>query len=62
MSVQQSYNINPLVGFPGLIAEPNSPQRVERGVINIPSGAVTPIAAARRFGVLQHRRQRLAGA
>ena len=39
MVIQRSYSINPPVGFPGTIAEPNSPTRVERGRINIPSGA-----------------------
>ena len=35
MVVQRSYSINPPVGFPGTIAEPNSPTRVERGVLHI---------------------------
>ena len=39
MVIQRSYSINPPVGFPGQIAEPNSPMRIERGRLNIPSGA-----------------------
>ena len=39
MSVQQSYSINPPVGFPGQIAEPNSPTRVERGTLQVPASA-----------------------
>ena len=35
MPVQITYQINPEVGFPGMLAEPNSPHRVERGVLNI---------------------------
>ena len=38
-SLQQNYEINPPVGFPGQIAEPNSPYRVEAGVLYVPSGA-----------------------
>ena len=37
MSVQQSYSINPAVGFPGEIAEPSSPHRVEYGVLHVAS-------------------------
>ena len=39
MTLQQSYNINPEVGFPGEIAEPNSPHRIEAGRLTVPSGA-----------------------
>ena len=35
MSLQRTYQINPDVGFPGQIAEPNSPHRIEAGRINI---------------------------
>ena len=31
MVIQRSYSINPPIGFPGQIAEPNSPMRVEAG-------------------------------
>lgn len=36
-SVQQNYSINPERGFPGMIAEPNSPTRIEQGVLNVQS-------------------------
>ena len=39
MVVQNNYSINPPVGFPGQIAEPNSPKRIERGVLHIESSA-----------------------
>ena len=39
MVVQNSYSINPPIGFPGTIAEPNSPTRVEEGVLHVDSGA-----------------------
>ena len=40
MVIQRSYSINPDRGFPGQIAEPNSPMRIEAGVMHIESGAV----------------------
>ena len=39
MVIQNSYSINPPVGFPGTIAEPNSPTRIEIGTLYVPSGA-----------------------
>ena len=39
MVIQDSYSINPDRGFPGTIAEPNSPTRVERGVLHVDTGA-----------------------
>jgi hypothetical protein len=39
MVIQRSYSINPPVGFPGTIAEPNSPTRVEVGTLTVPTGA-----------------------
>ena len=39
VSVQQNYRINPSDGFPGVIAEPNSPHRIEAGILNVPTGA-----------------------
>ena len=39
MVIQRSYSINPDRGYPGMIAEPNSPMRIERGVLNIPAAA-----------------------
>ena len=39
MAVQSSYAVNPDVGFLGSLAEPNSPHRVEAGVLHVPSGA-----------------------
>ena len=44
MVVQNSYAINPPVGFPGQIAEPNSPTRIEQGYLYLDSG--DPRAAA----------------
>ena len=41
-SVQQSYSINPEVGFAGQIAEPNSPMRIEQGVLHVPAAGTTP--------------------
>jgi hypothetical protein len=38
MVIQRSYSINPPVGFPGTIAEPNSPMRIEIGTLYIDSG------------------------
>ena len=32
-SIQQTYQINPAIGFPGELAEPNSPMRVEQGTL-----------------------------
>ena len=37
--VQQSYDVNPDLGFAGALAEPNSPHRVEAGYLNVPTGA-----------------------
>ena len=37
--VQQSYNVNPDLGFAGSLAEPNSPHRVEAGILYVPSAA-----------------------
>ena len=39
MSLQRTYEINPERGFPGQIAEPNSPHRIEAGVLYVPGGA-----------------------
>ena len=39
MPVQTTFTVNPDVGFPGMIAEPASPTRIERGVLTVPSGA-----------------------
>ena len=36
--IQQSYGVNPDLGFAGSLAEPNSPHRVEAGILNVPSG------------------------
>lgn len=36
---QTSYEINPDIGFAGKLAEPNSPHRVEAGILHVPSGA-----------------------
>ena len=41
-TVQQSYSINPDVGYPGQIAEPNSPKRIEAGVMRVPAAGDTP--------------------
>ena len=41
-SVQQSYSINPDVGFAGQIAEPNSPMRIEQGILHVPAAGTTP--------------------
>ena len=41
-AVQQSYSINPNAGFPGTIAEPESPHRVESGILRVPSGGTNP--------------------
>ena len=38
-TVQQSYSINPDIGYPGQIAEPNSPTRIEVGVLHVDSAA-----------------------
>lgn len=37
--VQAAYSINPDVGFPGKLAEPNSPHRTEAGTLHVPSTA-----------------------
>ena len=42
MTLQSSYTINPAVGFPGQIAEPNSPHRVEAGSMRVPAAGDTP--------------------
>ena len=39
MTVQQTYTINPPVGFAGTIAEPNAPTRTERGILRVPAAA-----------------------
>ena len=39
MSLQRTYQINPEVGFPGQIAEPNSPHRIEVGYLHVDTGA-----------------------
>ena len=39
MAVQETFSINPEIGFIGTIAEPNSPTRIERGLLNIPAAA-----------------------
>ena len=41
-TVQQSYSINPTIGLPGQIAEPNSPLRIEAGILNVPTNGDTP--------------------
>ena len=41
-TVQQSYSINPDIGYPGQIAEPNSPTRVEAGTLFVPSAGDPP--------------------
>ena len=41
-SIQQSYSINPDVGFAGQIAEPNSPMRIEQGILHVPAAGTTP--------------------
>ena len=46
--VQQNYEVNPALGFAGSLAEPNSPHRIEAGVLNVPSG--TPDRANPRPG------------
>ena len=37
-TVQQSYSINPDIGFPGQIAEPNSPMRIQEGRLFVATG------------------------
>ena len=37
--VQSAYAVNPDTGFPGSLAEPGSPHRVEAGTLHVPSGA-----------------------
>ena len=37
--VQQTYDVNPDIGFAGSLAEPNSPHRVEGGVLHVPAAA-----------------------
>ena len=63
MVIQSSYSINPPVGFPGTIAEPNSPTRVERGVLHIASGDNRATGGARPGDavVLGRHQQCLAG-
>ena len=39
MAVQASYAINPDVGYLGMLAEPNSPHRIEAGTLQVPTGA-----------------------
>ena len=44
-SLQQNYEINPPFGFVGQIAEPNSPNRVEKGVLHLAAADPRGVAA-----------------
>lgn len=41
-TIQQTYNVNPGRGFPGLLAEPSAPHRTDSGVLHVPTNGTVP--------------------